>query len=87
MEFSEIRLRSNPDITYQFVNTNSWIYTYQWTNNHWETNIINWEVNLVNPWTFHIPISDPNNFRREEAFEIQLWIVQERNDDLRDQSD
>src|SRR5579863_4312736 len=72
---------------YQFVNTDSQIYTYQWTNNHWETNIINWEVNLVNPRIFHIPVSEPNNWGREEAFSIQLRIIQERNDDLGDQSD
>src|SRR5579863_8640619 len=35
VEFSEIRLRSNPDITYQFLDTNSQIYTYKSTNNHW----------------------------------------------------
>ena len=87
LEFCEIRLRSNPDITYQFVNTDSQIYTYQWTNNYWKTNIVNWEVNLVNPQTFHIPISEPNNWGREEAFAIQLCIIQERNDDLGDQSD
>ena len=72
---------------YQFINTDSRIYTYQWRHNHWETNIVNWEVNLVNPRTFHIPISEPNNWGREEAFANQLCIIQERNDDLGDQSD
>ena len=82
VEFSEIQAISGSGADYQLVNTNSKEYIWRFANQIWETNIVNQEFNLVNPQTFNLPISEPNNLGREEAYQERLRILSKITDDL-----
>ena len=83
VEFSEIRAISGSGADYQLVCTDSKEYIWRFADQIWETNIVNQEFNLVNPWTFNLPISEPNNLGREEAYQECLRILSEITDDLK----
>ena len=82
MEFSEIRAISGLGADFQLVNTDSKEYVWKFADQLWETNIVNQEFDLVNPWTFNLPISEPNNLGREAAYQKHLRILSEITDDL-----
>ena len=67
---------------YQLVNTDSKEYIWRFADQIWETNIVNQEFDLVNSQTFNLPISKPNNLRREEAYQERLRILSEITNDL-----
>ena len=83
MEFSKIRAISGSGTNYQLVYTDSKEYIWRFADQIWETNIVNQEFDLVNPWTFNLPISEPNNLGREEVYQEHLRILSEITDDLK----
>ena len=82
VEFSKIQAISGSGTDYQPVCTDSKEYIWRFTDRVWETNIVNQEFDLVNPQTFNLPISKPNNLGREEAYQERLRILSEITNDL-----
>ncbi len=68
VEFNEIRALQHGPNDFQLVYTDSREYTYLFTANTWETNILNNTFSLINPNNYTLPITEPNALGREIEF-------------------
>jgi len=76
VEFNEIRLQTISDDDFQFVYTDSKSYQYKFTNLMWKTTINNFDLPLINPCLFTLPIMQPNTQGREAKYQAYLEHIQ-----------
>jgi len=78
VEFNEIQLQTIAEDEFQFIYTDSKSYQYKFANLTWETTINNFELPLINPCLFTLPITQPNTQGRETKYQAcleQIWSL------------
>ena len=76
VEFNKIQLQTIANNDFQFIYTDSKSYQYKFTNLIWETTINNFELPLINPHIFTLPIMQPNTQGRETKYQARLEQIQ-----------
>ena len=76
VEFNEIQLQTIPGNDFQFVYTDSKSYQYNFRTLMWETTINNFELPLINPRLYTLPITQPNTQGRDTKYQAHLEQIQ-----------